>query len=188
MSRWIRSTSDPQWGALFRSYTRSAYRLEGQQMYSNPTEDEHLATFLSGKPVEFDLTWRLSRTRERIAAGATKTTVRIVVEPPTAYTRMELTVYPQLAEAGEEIRIIAVPQGRRPPELPLHDYWLLDDHDVWRMHYYENFRFAGAELLDDPDVIADHLRCRDLALDMSVPLHEYLASREGTAEQERTTA
>lgn len=35
--------------------------------------------------------------------------------------------------------------GGRPPELRLHDYWLFDYRDVWRMHYHENFRFAGAE-------------------------------------------
>jgi hypothetical protein len=187
MSRWIRSTKDPEWAALFTSYRRTAFRLEGQQMYSSPMEDEHLVQFLSGRPVELDLSWRLSKTQAQIAAGRSETTVRIVVEPPTAYTRLELTVYPRLVEAGEEIRIIAVPQGGRPPELPLHDYWLFDDHAVWRMHYYENFRFAGAELLDGTDAIADHLRWRDIALDMSVPLHQYLASREPD-HQERTTA
>jgi hypothetical protein len=189
MNRWIRSTKDPDWARLFTSYTRTAYRLEGQQMYSSPVEDEHLATFLSGRPVEFDLTWRLSKTRAQAAIGRTKMTVRIVIEPPTAYTRLELTIYPRMVEAGEEIRIIAVPQGERPCELPRHDYWLFDDHDVWRMHYHENFRFAGAELLDDSDAIAEHLHWRDLALARSVPLDEYLASREPTPEpQERTTA
>lgn len=186
MSRWIRSTKDPEWAGLFTGYARSAYRLEGQQMYSTPVEDEHLATFLSDRPVEFDLTWRLSKTQAQMAAGRTETTVRIVVEPPTVYTRFELSVYPRLVAAGEDIRIIAVPQGGRPPELPLHDYWLFDDRDVWRMHYHENFRFAGAELLDDPRVIAEHLQWRDLALARAVPLHEYLSSRESPDQQEHS--
>jgi hypothetical protein len=187
MSRWIRSTGDPEWAALFTGYRRSAYRLEGQQMYSNPAEDAHLATFLSGGKVPFDLSKRLNRTRAQIAAGRTKTTVRIVVEPPTPYTRMELSVYPQMLTAGEDVRIIAVPQGGRPAELPLHDYWLFDDHDVWKMHYFENFRFAGAELLDEPAVIAEHLRWRDTALARAVRLDTYL-TRDTADTQESTTA
>lgn len=177
MSRWIRSTSDPEWAKLFTTYTKSAYRLEAQQIYSNPSEDARLVEFLAGEPLNIDLTWRLSKTRAQVAAGCTDTTVRVVVEPPTDYTRMELTVYPLLVEAGEEIRIIAVPEGEWPAGLPHHDYWLFDDHDVWRMHYGDDYRFAGAELLDDSAAIADHLEWRDIALTQSVPLHDYLASQ-----------
>ena len=186
MTAWIRSTKDPAWAALFRNYQRSAFRLEGQQMYSNPAEDAHLARFLSGQRIQLDLTKRLARTREQISAGRTKTTVRIIVEPPTSYTRMELSVYPQLVAAGEDVRIIAVPEGGRPPELSLHDYWLFDDRDVWKMHYYENFRFAGAELLDAPEAVAQHLRWRDLAVGRAVSLHDYLASREKTISESPT--
>lgn len=141
-----------------------------------------LARFAAGLPLEIDLSKRLSRTRPQITAGRTKTTVRIVIEPPTAYTRLELTVYPLMAEAGEEVRIIAVPQGQRPRDLPLHDYWLFDEREVWRMHYYENFRFAGAELLNEPGAVEQHLRWRDLALGLAVPLQDYLSSREGVEE------
>lgn len=188
MNRWIDESQDTEWAALFTGYTRSAFRLEGQQMYSSPVEDAHLATFMSGRRVEVDLSRRLNRTRPQIAAGRTKTTVRIVVEPPTAYTRMELTIYPQMVAAGEDVRIIAVRQGQRPPELPLHDYWLFDDRDVWKMHYDENFRFAGAELVDDPELVNDHLRWRDVALAQSVPLREYVSAEGVTDRQESTTA
>jgi uncharacterized protein DUF6879 len=188
MTRWIRSTSDPEWAALFSGFERSAFRLEGQQMYSNASEDAPLARFLTGQPVEFDLTWRLSKTRAESAPDRTTTTVRIVVEPPSLYTRFELAVYPQLVAAGEDIRIIAVPEGCRPAELPLHDFWMFDERDVWKMHYYENFRFAGAELLDTPDDVSQHLRWRDVALARAVPLQKYLASREHTHDSETTTA
>jgi hypothetical protein len=188
MTRWIQATTDPEWAALFTGYERSAFRLEGQQMYSNSAEDGPLARFLTGQPLEFDLTWRLSKTRTEASPERTTTTVRIVVEPPSLYTRFELTVYPQLVAAGEDVRIIAVPEGGRPPELPMHDFWMFDERDVWKMHYYENFRFAGAELLDDPEVVAQHLRWRDIALARAVPLHEYLASRKAPDDSETTTA
>lgn len=178
MSHWIHTTKDPEWAKLLTTYTTSAYRLEGQQTCSNPNEDAHLARFLAGERAEFDLSKRLSRTRTQIAAGRAKTTVRVVVEPPTDYTRMELTIYPQMVAAGEDIRIIAVPEGSWLAGLPRHDYWLLDDRDVWRMHYGDDFRFAGAELLEGEDVIADHLQWRDTALAQAVPLHDYLAARQ----------
>src|SRR5688500_2788074 len=101
MTRRIRATTDPEWAALCTGFERSAFRLEGQQMYSNSAEDEPLARFLTGRPVEFDLTWRLSRTRAE--AKRTTTTVRIVIEPPSLYTRFELAVYPQLVAAGEDV-------------------------------------------------------------------------------------
>lgn len=177
MSRWISGPQDPEWAKLFTGYTKSAYRLECQQTYSNVVEDAHLARFLAGEQVELDLSKRLSRTRPQIAAGRTKTTVRVLVEPPTDYTRMQLTVYPQMVAAGEEIRIVAVPEGSWPAGLPRHDYWLFDDRDVWRMHYDDGFRTAGAELLEDEDAIADHLQWRDTALAQSVLFDDYLATR-----------
>jgi hypothetical protein len=187
MTRYIESTKDPEWAGLFENFQNSAYRLEGQQMYSSPTEDAALARFSAGHPAGLDLTWRIAQGRASTAAGKIETIVRIVVEPPTAYTRLQLSVYPEFAAAGEDIRIIAVPQGSRPTELPPYDYWLFDDREVWKLHYYENFRFRGAELLDDPDAVEEHLRYRDLALALAVPLHEYLASRPAD-DQERTTA
>jgi hypothetical protein len=93
-----------------------------------------------------------------------------------------------LVDAGEDIRIIAVPEGGRPGELPPYDFWLFDDRDVWKMHYYENFRFAGAELLDAPEAVAQHLRWRDLALARAVPLREYPASGGGPDDSENTDA
>lgn len=178
MSRWIHGSKDPEWAKLFTSYTKSAFRLEAQQAYSSPTEDLYLARFLAGEPMEFDLSWRLSKSRAQIAAGRTKIGVRVVIEPPSDYTRMQLTVYPELVAGGEDIRIIATPEHSWPTGLPRHDYWLFDDRDVWRMHYGGDARAIGAELLDHPATIAEHLQWRDHALAQAVPLHEYLATRQ----------
>lgn len=186
MSRWIDAADREAWSALFTGYEESAYRLEGQQMYSSQVQDEHLARFLSGQPLDIDWTWFRSTLRAQIEAGRRQVKVRIVVEPPTQYTQLELLLYPEMAAAGEEIRIIAVQQGDWPEDQPHYDYWIFDDRDVWRLHYHENFHFKGAELLDDPD--ARHRRQRDLALAMAVPLEHYLATRAPTDDQERTTA
>lgn len=177
MTRWIRSTKDPAWRELFQGFRSSAFRLEGQQVYSNPAEDAALVRHLTGaQPTPFEPVRRLEGTRALTADGRRKTTVRVVVEPPTLYTAFELTVYPSMVAAGEDVRIIAVGQGQRPADLPSHDFWLFDDREVWRMHYFENFRFAGAELLDD-ESLAQHVQWRDAALVRSAPLRDYLADR-----------
>jgi hypothetical protein len=176
VSRWIHSTKEPAWAALFTSYTKSAYRLEGQQIYSSPSEDATLARFLAGQPLQLDLSRTTSRTHAQVAAGRTKVRVRVVVEPPTEYTRLELVVYPELVAAGEDIRVIAVPDGDWPARLPRHDYWLFDDQQVWRMHYGDDYRFSGAELIEDEDAIAQHLEWRNVALSRAIPLNDYLAT------------
>ena len=177
MSRWIRSTKDPEWAALFTGYRRSAYRLEGRQIYSNDTENDAVRRFVAGEPPVLTFEWMMPKIRAQVAAGRTHSTVRVVVDPPTDYTRWELSIYPEFAEAGEDIRIILVGGGEWPTGVPRHDYWLFDDHDVWRMHYNDGHRFVGAELLEDPATIADHLQWRDTTIAQSVPLAEYLATR-----------
>jgi hypothetical protein len=94
VSRWIYRENLTEWKALFSSFSRSAYRLEGQQTYSSPTEDAALARFLAGEPHGVNLSWTTSKTRANVAAGRTEIRVRVVVEPPNDYTRLELVVYP----------------------------------------------------------------------------------------------
>jgi hypothetical protein len=179
MSRWIRPGDDVEWAALFTGFTATAFRLEGQQVYSSDVEDVALARFRAGEPHGVDLSWTLSKLREQRAAGRAQTLVRVVLEPPTDYTRMELTVYVEMAAAGQDTRVLPAPSGHWPDGVPRHDFWLFDDRRVWRLHYTDDHRWAGAELLDDEASIADHLRWRDTVLAGAVPLDVYLASRIG---------
>jgi hypothetical protein len=177
MSRWIGAEDQAEWAALFQKFTTSAYRLEAQQSYSNPTEDAALTRFRAGEPFDTSaLSKALPRLRAQIASGRTQTRVRVVVEPPNDYTRLELVVYGHLGAAGEDIRIIAIPEGDWPHELPRYDYWLFDDRDIWRMHHHDDYTFKGAELLEDEDAIKQHLQWRNIALARSVPLHDYVAA------------
>jgi hypothetical protein len=178
MSRWIRPGDNDAWAALFTSFTTCAFRLEGQQVYSSEVENAALVRFLAGEPHGVDLSWTTSKLAVQRRTGRTQTLVRVVVEPPTDYTRMELTVYPEFVAAGQDTRIIPAPEGTWPDGLPTYDYWLFDNHDVWRMHYHEDHSWAGAQLLDGESTIADHLRWRDTALAQAIPLHDYLAARK----------
>lgn len=177
MTRWITPDDDEGWTALFTGYRESAYRLECQQVYCSETEDENLAQFLSGGTVEVDWTWFDETTARRAKPERTKIRVRVVVEPPTPYTRLELSWFPRMIQAGNDVKNLAVPMGEWPAGQPDHDYWLFDDRDLWLMHYHENFHFKGAELVEDLEVVQQHRHWRDLALAEAMPLAEYLASR-----------
>lgn len=178
MSRWIRSTKDPAWATLLSGYAASAFRLEARQTYSNDAEDAAVARFLSGDAPTLTFDWSIPKIEAQVAAGRRQTTVRVVKEPPTDYTRWELSVFPQFVAAGEDIRILTVAHEASPPDLPEHDFWLFDDREVWRMHYDERHRFTGAELLDE-GALGDHLRWRDTALARSVRFEVYLRARHG---------
>lgn len=179
MSRWIRPGDDAEWAALFTGFTATAFRLEGRQVYSSDVEDAALIRFRAGEQHGVDLSWTVSKLREQLAAGRSQTLVRIVVEPPNDYTRMELAVHVEMAAAGQDTRVLPVSAGGWPDGVPQHDFWLFDDHQVWRLHYRDDHRWAGAELLDDEASIADHLKWRDIVLAEAVPLDVYLASRIG---------
>lgn len=179
MSRWIRPGDDDAWAALFTGFRFSAFRLEAQQVYSSDVEDEAVARFRMGRPHGIDLSWMTSKLRDQRAGGRTQTLVRVVVEPPTDYTEMELAVYPEFAAAGQDTHVIPVRTGSWPDGVPRHDFWIFDDRTVWRMHYGDDHRWTGAELLDDEQVVNDHLEWRDIALDLAIPLDDYLATRTG---------
>jgi hypothetical protein len=46
------------------------------------------------------------------------------------------------------------------------------------MHYGDDYRFSGAELIEDEDAIAQHLEWRNVALSRAIPLNDYLATHE----------
>ncbi|MFB6722884.1 DUF6879 family protein [Kribbella sp. NPDC056345] len=176
MSRWIGPADTAEWLSLFEDFSQSAFRLEGLQTYdATGEEEEAVARFLADGTYDLDLSWWTSMVKGHTDSGHKMTRVRVIVEPLTDYTRFELAGYPQMDAAGDEIRIIEAPEGTWPEGVPQHDFWLFDDRDVWQMHYDDAYAFVGAELVSDPDDIAEHLRWRDAAIAQSVPLADYLA-------------
>jgi hypothetical protein len=179
MGRRIGSTSDPEWTKLLRGFRRSAFRLEALQHYSEPEEAEAFARFRAGQDPLLDLAWWLGLAAGHTRAGRRMSRVRVIVEPPSDYTRFELAHYPAMVAAGDDIRIIPTTPGNWPAGLPQHDFWLFDDQDVWILDYDPAGVFLGAELTTDPQDITDHLHWRDAALAQSISVHDYLAATAG---------
>src|SRR5436305_11475253 len=134
-TRVITSLGGPEWVSLFTGFTRSAFRLEGLQHYTDPGEQAVFERFCAGEDPGVDLSWWLGLARGHTAAGRSMSRVRVVVEPPSDYTRFELAHFPQMVEAGDKISVIAVAPGTWPPGVPRHDFWLFDEHDVWILRY-----------------------------------------------------
>lgn len=177
MRRRISSLTDPGFQAEFGGLTRSWFRLETLQAYVAPGEIGPLAAFQAGEPVPFDAAdeaWS-AMIAGHVSSGRTLRRVHVIEEPLSPYVRFELAVaYTAGLAGGEDIRVVPVRRGQWPTGVPREDFWLFDAARVWRMFYDVDGRPLGAELDDDPAVVARYLQWQDAALALSVPVTDYI--------------
>jgi hypothetical protein len=148
--------------AQFETFSYSAFRLEVLQSYAGTGRDDQWITLL-----------RASR-----RWGKTYQRVHVVTEPLTAAIEQELTEgYEGNVAAGEDIRIITVPAGDWPDDVPRLDFWLFDSTWLYVMHYDPDGRWAGASRTTIPESVAKACRARDAALHRAIPWNAYIASQ-----------
>ena len=178
--RVITGVPGPEWAALFSpGFARSAFRLETRQHYSMADEREPFERFRAGSDPRLDLSWWTGLASAHAAAGHSMSRVRVIVEPPTDYTRFELYAYPAMIAAGDDIRVISTMPGAWPDGVPQHDFWLFDDQDLWLLNYDQAGTLVSAMQADDPDELNRHRRGRDAALARAVAVRDYLAPAGG---------
>ncbi|UCM88060.1 DUF6879 family protein [Streptomyces marincola] len=159
-----------EFGRLFETFERAAFRLETLAVYDVEEEREEIARFLAGEdmgPEWDDNPWVRSMT----SRGKTVSRVHVLRSPLTDYLRYELAAYPGNERAGESIGIVDLAE-REVSGLPDHDFWLFDDRDVYRMHYTPGGRFVGCELLP-ADRLSEYQTYRERALAHAVPFAAY---------------
>jgi hypothetical protein len=152
-----------EFGELFSSFKYTAFRLEVRDAYAPGYERESYERFLEGEP--YDLSWMqdwLSMVRDATADGRIFARVRVVSRPLSDYSRWSYVVSQRNIEAGEDIRYLAR-KGAQAVGLPNHDYWLFDSRKLARMHFSDDDRFIGAEIVEDPAEIVRHNHWRDAA-------------------------
>lgn len=162
-----------QWAAYFRSFERSAFRLEVQPVYTMPWERETVDMFLAGQPMpdDFNVEWH-DVIRSNVEQGRTMTRAKVLRRPYTDYTRYLLEwCIPGNVAAGEDYQIVDLTDVAD-PGFPDQDYWFFDDRTVVDMLYRSDGTQIGRELRDDPD-LEFYRRWRDEALAMAVPFKEY---------------
>lgn len=170
-----------EFDAVFDRFQVTAFRLETLPRYADD-EDEEFVVFLTGKPLPERSTrtvpW-LRRVADTTAAGGRWRRVHVVSRPLTDYLRFEMVGYEANVDAGEDVRIA---DRDMHPELAVlrRDFWLFDaetlDAFAMPMHYDTVGHLVGFDITDDPEVIEQCRRERDLAVAVSVPLHEYAAA------------
>lgn len=157
-------------GALFESFERDAFRFECLAVYDIEDEKDEFEAFLAGEPMPPD--WADNPWVRAITdRGKTISRVHALRSPLTDYLRYELAAYPGNVTAGESIGIIDL-SSQDVAGLPDHDFWLFDDTDVYRMFYTPDGKFEGAELLP-ADRVPEYQRYREIAQANAVPLEEY---------------
>lgn len=164
----------------FTDFSFSAYRLETLQSYGGSGEDAEFRAFAAGLPEPASPakdSWA-AMIEANHRAGKLQQRVHVVTEPLSPYMQFELTwAYAPNARAGEDIRVIAVPEGSWPEDLPHHDYWLFDSRDLYAMHYEADGTWQGAEPVEDPAQVVSACYWRDAALYRAMPWRGYIAAR-----------
>lgn len=128
---------------------------------------------MAGEPdVSYHENW-LRMVREATAAGRLFARVRVVSLPLTDYSRFSMWVSGYTREAGDDIRYLTRDQADA-AGLPKHDYWLFDSHKLVMMHFGEDDRFTGAEVIEDPAVVVEHNYWRDVARHHAVVRDEFV--------------
>lgn len=181
MTAELISPESKQFGALFRSFAHSVFRLETLQVYRGQRDLDLVGKFLAGKPRPPDqikAEWT-SMIASNVQAGKTVQRVHVVREPLTDYLCFELTWgYEPNAAAGEDVRIIPIAEHDPwPVDLPQHDYWLFDSAELYEMHYDSDGVLLGVEHVTVSGKIVDACRWRDAALHYGTPWSAYVRSK-----------
>jgi uncharacterized protein DUF6879 len=139
-------------GGEFATFERQARRLELLPAYFTPDEQEPLARFLRGEPIEpdFNKEWH-SILKDAAARRAQVDRLRIIPDKPTPYLCFEiLHGYRHSAEYGERITFLEEGEAvRQAGPGALIDHWIFDDRRMYIMIYDFRGAFLGVLRVSD---------------------------------------
>ncbi len=166
--------SPEDFGKLFGSFEREAFRLETLDDYSGSGGVDAYQDFLAGKPQpeSYKTAGWVKTVRGATGAGKRMYRVHVLSRPLSDYLKFELGWgYIRNQEAGEEFFIVDTTDGPNPFE-GTPDFWAFDEKTVVTMQYGDGGEFLGADLATDEQV-EEWLSCRDVALSQAVPFREW---------------
>ena len=164
---------------FFDAIRREAFRLEALPAYALAAESAGLRAYLAGEPFQKSDAGRAFHeyVRGQVESGVTWHRVRVVRGPLSDYERWQCEWGYTLSEqVGHDTFVLDLAEAPDPPELPGYDWWMLDERVVLRFHYDDRGAFLGADPVDDPGQVAEHIRYRDAALAAAVPFPRYWAA------------
>jgi len=168
---------------MYRSAAEEAFRLETQQRYAVPAEDEQFRAFAEGRPIPSDphVNRSMQIIREATARGCRIRRVHVMDLPLNLYLRYELAAYQENIGAGEKVGIAL---RRWHPDLAelTEDFVLFDPEgpqpDVVWMRYDDQGQLAELAHSDKPADVALAASYRETALAHAVPLAEFVTLAE----------
>ena len=168
-------------GRLFKTFRRTAFRLETLPAYAIDEEAESLRAWRAGGPRP---AWQEDREWCRLVADATAAgkfmqRVRVVRRPLSDYIRLEFDWgYPDNIAAGEDIRILELVGDDRLPFVPEpdrgYDFWCFDRVTVVRLEYDGAGQFIRP--VDASDHVSRFTACQDYAMRRALPFSDYRAT------------
>lgn len=169
--------TDEEWHSLFKTYRYSARRLEPRDRYNTRYSTEPLRRYLAGELVDYSFMDRWTGdVRRWSATGKRMSRVRVVTEPLTDDARFLLHVARLNVAAGDEIRYLPRQRAQELAlGLPDEDYWVFDAATAAVIHFDEEDRPVGHELIDDPAQVVQRLHWFDAAWHHSVSREEFAA-------------
>jgi hypothetical protein len=161
-------------GRLFQTFARSAFRVEARDRYDDPAERDEFAAFPAGitlhRRAPNQDAW-LALVASATASGRRVDRVRLVTRPLTQSTRYEFACYPDNIAAGETIGIVErrwlQPEDHRSAR---EDFWIFDDEIVVVLDYDEQDRFLGAAQAEQNDA---YVVAKQRAVSLSVDFNRY---------------
>lgn len=161
---------------LFDTFERDAFHLELRDDYGSPIEDTPYARWQRHEKDDYAwLTPWMSLMKRVRGEGKTVRRVRVVSEPHSQYVGWEHSLTHLNIEAGEDIRWLPrhqVPEGIAFP-VQGNDWWLYDDRLLAVGHFDSEGRVLGSEVIDDPDIVAECVRLRELLWSIATSHSEY---------------
>lgn len=170
-----RLLTDAEFGEVIHDFEHTAFRLELQDQYLEPSETELVTSYLRGDPID-PLTspgfrnW-CDRIAEHVRQGKRIERVRVHRNPPTDYQRWERWLDQWNRRAGEVMRYMTPERAREIGLLPAAgdiDWWLLDSSRLIVMRFDSEGHRIENELITDPASVVQACKWRDLAVHHSV--------------------
>lgn len=159
---------------LFRSFQRTAFRLETQGEYQEQVEREPIRRFLQGEPPDDSwLTPWTDNVREATRQNRRFQRVRVLTDPLTDYLRFEMDLALRAnIPAGEDIRSLSMPEAKT-LGIPIGlDFWMFDDDQVGVMHFGDQ-GMLGLEMITSAAEIDQYRRLRDRAWNAAAPAEDW---------------
>jgi hypothetical protein len=161
------------------TFEHTAFRLELQPAYAEPSEADLVAMFLAGQRpdpriIVPELGEWFDQVARQVSEGKRIERVRVHEDPPTGYQRFERWLDQWNLEAGEVMRYMTTRRALEVGLLPnagTADWWLLDSSRLIVMWFDEEGHRIQNILTTDPADVIKACRWRDLAVHHSTEIH-----------------